>query len=82
MDKHIHPALARQIVNPVSHVLEICVRRCDNVNDTTDFRLRDRMVMPVIMSMAMMVMIVRVRRLPIIEPKARNSVANDAAELA
>jgi hypothetical protein len=49
MNNHIHPPLPRQIIDAVPHVLEISVRRRNNVNHTTNpgFRMRRPVVVPV-----------------------------------
>jgi hypothetical protein len=78
VNHHIHPSLPRQKIDAVPHVLEVGVRRCDDVDHAADagFRVSWPVVVPVV------VMVVRVRLVSVVEPEARDSVAHHPAQFA
>lgn len=80
MNEHVHAALACQIIHSVSHVLQIRVRGGDDVDHTAN--LSRRCCVRVVMVVAVMVMIVRAPGIFLIEPEARNGVADDTADFA
>lgn len=71
VNHHIHSSLSRQVIDAVSHVFEIGVRRCDDMDHAANsgFRVSWSVVVSVV------VMVVRVRLLPVVEPEARNGIA-------
>lgn len=79
MDKHVHAALASQVVDSVSDILQVCVRSCDDVDNTADLGLASSMRVAVVV--AVMMVIVRFCRFSVIEPKAWYGVANYSTHL-
>lgn len=79
MDRQIHAAFSCQIIHAILHILEIRVRRCDDVDDAADFGCCSWCV---VVAVSVMMVVVRVDGLSVVEPESWHGVADDAAHFA